>query len=555
MRTRLSVGGVSRTGFVLLTLVVLSVCGRDVFAAGQVAEPPMLAAAARALAAQPQVQQPATPQPAPPAGPVKHLSVDEAVTMALDANLGIKADRLSPQIQDFALAQARAAWAPSFFSQFSKSDNSNPQDNFLAGATSTITDQSFANATGVSQQLPWYGGRYILQWSASRLETTSYSNFNPKLRSQLNLQYTQPLLRNFQIDTARQQVSTSQNLREIADLTLRQSIVSTTRSVRNAYWDLVFTIANLRVAQQSLDLARESLRNNRTRVEVGTMAPIDIVEAEAEVARNEESVIVAATAIERAQDQLRALVMNPTQPDFWNVRFEPAEAPDLKAQPVDVEAAVRNALENRTDILADKKNLDTTRVNVRYYRNQRLPSVDFNLSYTAVGLGGTQFEYDTSSGRLPPPIISQAQRSFRSVLGDVFTNDYANWTVGVTVGYPIGTSISEAALAEARLQQTQDETNLKNLELFVATTVRDTGRQVQTNLKRVEVTQKARELAERRLEAEQKKFTVGMSDTFRVLQAQRDLALARNAELRSVIDYNKSLVDFEAIQQAPLNGR
>ncbi len=535
--------------FVFAVLSCACVAAAEV--AAQAPARPLIQAAARASSSL--LDRPAG-QAAGAGGPVLRLTVDEAVAMALEANLSLQAERLAPQIQDAQVAQARAVWTPTLTTQFSRADNASPPDSFLAGAAPTITDLSVTSATSLSQQLPWYGGRYDLRWSASRGETTAFTSFNPRLRSQLVFQYIQPLVRDFRIDAGRRQVWTSQNLRAIADLGLRQAVAATTRSVRNAYWDLVAAIAAHRVAQQSLDLAREALRNNRTRVEVGTMAPIDIVEAEAEVARNEEAVIVAEQNIRRAQDVLRTLVLSPDRADFWTVTFEPAEQPELKAQPVDVEAAVRRALAERTDILAAKKNLDNARVSVSFYRNQRLPSVDVALTYSAVGLGGTEFKYDFSGG-FPPPIVGKAQRGFGSVLGDVLTSDYASWSVAFVVGYPIGTSTAEAALAAARLQQAQQETALRNLELQVAASVRDVARQVETNLKRVEVTQKARELAERRLEAEQKKFAVGLSDTFRVLQAQRDLSVARNAELRAVIDYNKSLVDLETIQQAPLGGR
>ena len=184
-----------------------------------------------------------------------------------------------------------------------------------------------------------------------------------------------------------------------------------------------------------------------------------------------------------------------------------------------------------------------------YYRNQRLPSLDLNLSYNLTGTGGTQFQYGAG---IPPKIESQTEKSFGSVLSDVFKRQYPAWTIGFQVGYPIGTSQADAALAGARLQQTQAQTNLRNLELQVAASVRNAGRQVNTNLKRVEATQKARELAERRLEAEQKKFSVGLTSSFIVFQVQRDLAVARFNELAAIIDYNKSLVNFEAVQQTPL---
>jgi len=545
MRALQSVRSSSARGTWLVLAFALFVCGRDVFAAGQDRARTSLAAAAAARGAQQ-----AAAVPAPPA--VRRLTLDEAVAMALDANLGIKAERLSPQIQDFNVAQAQAAFTPEFYNIATRTNDEAPPDSFLVGDAPRIVGQAIDNVMGVRQQTPWRGGRYQVEWNATRSETTAFTSFNPRLRSTLDFRYIQPLVRGFVIDQPRWQLESRRTLRDIADVQLRQSIVVTTRAVRNAYWDLVFTIANLQVAQQALDLARQQLKDNRTRVEVGTMASIDIVEAEAEVARNEESVIVAETAIQRAQDLLRSLVLSPDQADFWSASFEPVEAPELKAQPIDVEAGVRAALENRTDLQSAKKQLETTRLDVKYFQNQKLPAVDLNLGYGLVGLGGTQNVYDTSSGGFPPPIVGQARRSFGSVLGNVFGTDYANWSIAVTFGYPIGTSQAEAALASARLQQMQAETSLKNQQMIVATTVRDQARQVQTNLKRVEVTRKARELAERRLEAEQKKLAVGISSTFQVFQAQRDLSFARNSELRAAIDYNKSLVDFDAVQQAPL---
>lgn len=283
------------------------------------------------------------------------------------------------------------------------------------------------------------------------------------------------------------------------------------------------------------------------------MAPIDIVEAEAEVARNEEAVIVSEAAIRSAEDQLRALIADPAGPEFWSMRVEPTDQPMMSPpRPIDVDAAVSNALQNRTDIIQTKKQLESADINIRFYNNQRLPDVNLEASYGLTGLGGTQYEF--GQGGFPPPIVGQTNRSFGSVLSDVFRNQFPSWTLGVTIGYPIGRSAAEANLARARLQNTQSRAALQNLELQVTTAVREAGRRVNTNLKRVQATQVARQLAEQRLSAEQKKFNVGMSTTFIVFQAQRELTNARNNELRAVIDYNRSIVDFDAIQQIPLTG-
>ncbi len=545
MRVQHMIRAGSGIGAVALLVGLVSISGRQVFASGQAPAPAPALAAAAAQAVQQATAQPA----APPAGPARRLTVDEAVSMALESNLGIKADRLGPQIEDDAVAQARGVFAPNVFSGLTRNSNTQQTLSFTQALNPTFTNTGFTNTTGIQQRLPWAGGSYDIRWTGARSETTAYSNFNPQLSSSLTFAFQQPLLRNFSTDTNRRAVWNTENLRRIADLRLRQSIVSTTRTVRNAYWDLVGAMANLQVAQQSLDLARQSLKDNQTRVEVGTMAPIDIVEAQAEVARNEESVIVAQSLIENAQDNLRVLIMNPDLPDFWTTRFEPAETAELKPVAIDIDKAVTTALADRTDLLTAKRQLDNTQIDVHYYRNQRLPSVDLNLTYGLTGTGGTQFTFGDG---YPPQIESQSVKGFGSVLGDVFHRAYPAWTVGLQIGYPIGTSQADAALAGARLQQTQAQTNLRNLELQVAASVRNVGRQVETNLKRVEATQKARELAERRLEAEQKKFSVGLTSSFIVFQVQRDLAIARFNELAAIIDYNKSLVNFAAVQETPL---
>jgi outer membrane protein len=490
------------------------------------------------------------PQPSPP-GSVMRVTSDEAVRMALENNLGIQAERLGPEIGTLAVAQAQSVYAPVLISNTSTRRSTEPPGNFLTGTGDIITDESFRTNAGLQQLVPWGGGRYQFTLDASRQKTNAFTNYNPQLGSNFAASYTQPLLRGFRIDSFRQQLLTSRNNQVIADIQLREQITLTSQAVRFAYFDLVAAIEGLKVAQLSLDLARQSLKDNQTRVEVGTMAPIDILEAQAEVSSNEEAVIQADARISTAQDRLRALILNPAQADFWSVRLEPAEAPVLTPVAIDVEAAVQNALANRTDLARLRKQIDNVDVNLRFAQNQRLPALDLVASYNLIGLAGTQFEFDRASQAFPPPVLSQTQRSFTDALSDVFGNNFRTWSVQFQFSYPIGRSTAEAAVAAGRLERQQGSNDLRNLELQVATAVRDAGRQVATNLKRVEATRKAREFAERRLEAEQKRMTVGLSSTFAVFQAQRDLARQRQNELNAMIDYNRSLVTFETVQVAP----
>lgn len=489
-----------------------------------------------------------------PAGrPVRHLSVEEAVTLALEQNLDLRVERLNPLIQDLGVAEARSVYAPILSTRFMSNNRNSPSNGFLSGAGDAIkvTDRLLSDSVDVEQAVPWAGGRYSLSWDGSHSSTTSiFSSFDPILRSNLNVTYNQPLLRNLSIDGPRQQIAIMRANREISDIQLRRTVVLTQRNVRNAYWVLVFTQSFLEVQRQSLELAQESLRNNRTRVDVGTMAPIDIIEAESEVARNEETVIVAEADVDRAEDRLRILIFDPDIPDFWSVRIQPSDSPILQARAIDVDAAVRNALDNRTDLDTLDRNIQTTDTNIRYYRNQRLPDVNLNVNYSLTGIGGTFLRRDDFLG----PVISTEQTSFGSVLGNIFSNDFPTWTVGVTVAYPLGTSSAKANLERARLERTQADVNRRSLEMRIAAEVRDAGRNVTTNLQRVEATRSARQLAERRLEAEQRRFEVGLSTSFFVFQAQRDLASARSNEQRAILDYTRSLVDFDAVQDVPLFG-
>src|SRR5580765_889269 len=386
---------------------------------------------------------------------VRRLSIDEAVTLAMEQNLGIRIQRFDPQIQDTSVAQARSFWAPSLTSNFSKNGQTQQPTSSLSGGATSILNSNMNTAVGLNQQLRW-GGVYSATWNSSRFSTTNlFQGFSPQIGSNLNLQYSQPLMRNFEIDQIRQQVAISQKAREMSDIQLTGVITGTLRAVKNAYWDLSYALANLKTQVQSLELSQQSLKDEQKRVEIGVRAPIDIVQAQAEVASNEERVIVAEATIKAAQDNLRALILDPGTPDFWNVVFEPTDAASFAAQAIDTDAAVRNALDKRSDLRSAKNSLEQSETNIKYYRNQAKPEVDANVSYLTNVSGGTLLSPVTDlqaiiAGTATRNVVSQ--RGFGTVLGDIFQNAYPNWTVGVSINYPVGSNVAQANLARVRLQ-------------------------------------------------------------------------------------------------------
>jgi outer membrane protein TolC len=475
------------------------------------------------------------------------LTVEDAVRLALDHNVDLAADRLDPQIGDTRVAAAAGAFKPAISSNVQRNNQLQPPSSFLVPAPTR--NDVVTTTFGVNQRLPWFGTSYSVAWDASHTQSNSFLNsYNPILRSGLSLNVSQPLLRDFRVDNARLQLTQSQRNREIAGTRLQESVVQTTADVKSAYWNLVSALANVDARGTAVQLAAELTRVNRAKVDVGQSPPLDLLSAEAEVAANQEQLIIAETAVKQAEDRLRLLIFDPTDRAIWNVRLEPVDAPPVGFTAVDVDAAVTRALGDRADLLRARKDIDIAQANVQFTASQRLPDIRLNASYQASGLGGTEV---LRAGGFPGTIIgSGAVTNFGTVVDQLFRNDYPTWALGVSVSYPIGGGVEDAKHAQSRLERAQADERLKSAQAKVIQQVRDAAWKIEMNARRIETARAARDLAEQRLDAEQKRFEVGMSTSFLVIQAQRDFAQAKTNALSAVLAYDLALVDFEALQQA-----
>ena len=499
----------------------------------------------------------ATPTPAPAlavaqTASVRELRLMDAVELALSQNLDIAVERLTPQATDFQLAGLRNNYRPLASSSLGVRSQVNPPTNQLNGGQ-RVTNETATYNFGVTQEVPWGGGTFALTFNNNRLATSNlFANYNPTFTSTLNATYVQPLLRDFGIDTIRQQIAVAQINRDIGAETLRATIAQTIANVRNAYWELAYARAAVDVAQRSLDLAQKLVEDNQARVEVGTLAPIDVVQAEAEAANRRQTVAQVEATLATAQLTLKRLLVTGTSDPMWTQELRATDVAQLDAPPLDIEAAVRTALEKRTDLATARKNLDSNDVTLRFWRNQARPAVDLQVNYGAQGVGGTQFIREgTGLGSIVSGTIPGGYGDALSLLR---ARDFPTWNAAVTVSYPIGGTNADGQYARTRVLRTQQSTRLRALELQVATEVTNAALQIQANVRRVEAARAARAFAERRLEAEQSKFEVGLSTNFFVVQAQRDLADAQNVELRALTDLQRALVTFERAQEAPAGG-
>jgi outer membrane protein TolC len=480
------------------------------------------------------------------------LSLDEAVQRALERNLDVQVERLNPQAFDLSLAELRALYHPTLRTTVGQRSQVNLPTTQLNGGQ-RVTNDTLTYSTGVEQLLPWGGGAFTFSWTNSRLDTSNiFANFNPSYTSNAVAVLTQPLLRGFNTDQTRQQIRVTQINRTISEVQLRATITNTVASVRHAYWDFVFAGQSVDVARRSLELAEKLVEDNRARVDAGAMAPIDVVEAEAEAASRRQALAEAEAANQILELALKRLIVEGTQDPFWQARLVPVDRPAFRPEPIDTAAAIKAALDQRTDVLQARRQLESTDITLRYFRNQTLPALDAVASYGLQGLGGTQFIRQGSG--LGSVIIGTIPGGFGDALSAIGRASFPTWNVSLNLTYPLFGSSADAQYARARVQRQQTLAQIKALELQVATEVTSAALQVQSNLRRVEAAGAARSLAERRLEAEQSKFEVGLSTNFFVVQAQRDLQDAQNTELRALLDYQKSLIDFERVQETSLQG-
>ena len=495
---------------------------------------------------------PAVPMPVAldSSGPRVSLTLEEAVKRALENNLDIAVQRINQRMFDVNIASIRSVYNPTVTSTVSSQTSRNASTSTISGAatgTAIVNDTLVFNGA-LGQDVAWGGGSFNVTLDNRRQATTSLTaTVNPQYTPTWSATYIQPLLRDFRIDATRQQLLVTRINQDISDIQLQQITMNIIANVRNAYWDYVFAVQSVDVARQSLLLADELLRNNQTKVEIGTMAPIDVVQAQSQAAQQRQALVTAEGSRRTAEIALKRLIVSGTADPLWTSTIEPVDRPDFRPEPIDLSAATTRALGSRTDVLQARKNLEANDVTLRLLSNQDLPQVNLQARYATTGIGGTT--YITTGSGVNREVLEVRPGGYADALSTLFRNRLPTWSLALNISYNLGTSAADASLARARIQQSQIEVQLRQLDLQVTSDVSNAAIQVQNAAERVQAAQASRDLAQQQLDAENSKFGVGMSTNYQVVLAQRDLATAQNNELQAVLAYRKAVVDFERVQQ------
>jgi HAE1 family hydrophobic/amphiphilic exporter-1 len=509
------------------------------------------------------------------------LSLNEAIRKALENNNDIEVARDDVRFQETQLRSLIGTYDPilSVTPTFSRSSS-----------TGSGGSNDFRLNAGLDKLIERGGGRINTFFSNSQTGRNSQNNtaFNQTSSlgssssttyiSNLGVTYTQPLFRDFRVDNTRRQIRIQRRRLQQSDADFRRQTIAIISEVQRSYWDLVFALRDQQNRLANLNLARESLRQIEAKIQAGVSAPLARAEIATELANRESDVLLATQQVSITENNLKTLLLRePTAPE-WSQSFVPIDKPVYSDDPIIVEDALKDAMSNRPELSRLRFQKEINAIDIDYFKNQTKPRIDLVSTFSLGGLSlsgqsiaeGTtipqftgndaallQAINQTRAALTPalPPIENRAipvtglpnfldGGTFRS-LQNLFRSDAPNYSVGVTIQFPFRNRTAKANLAGARIQDQQTDAQMRSQEQIVVAEVRNAVQAVETARLRVLTSRRARENAEVQLEGERKLFEVGRSTTFLLFQRENALTNARNAEIRSETDYNKSLSDLQ----------
>ncbi|MCF8720641.1 TolC family protein [Nitrospina gracilis] len=480
---------------------------------------------------------------------VLQLSLTEVIQTTLNNNVSIAVQEYNSRIQRQNIINNEAAFDPSVNAEVRTQDDTLPVASAFANPPISKTDQQRWKV-GLNQKLT-FGTQYEFFYEGIRDGTNSlFAGLNPQYSTRFEVNLTQPLLKNFGQDVNRTNIYIAQNNLSISQYDFKSQVIDIITQAENVYWDLVFSQEDLKVKQQSVERARDLEQRVKAQVEVGTMAPLEILQAQAEVASREEAVINAEKLIKDNEDNLKNILNIAFDSEKGTKDIQPLDAPQYDPESkVNLDDAINQALSHRPDYLAKKKELDTRNIQVEFNENQTYPTLDLVASYGLNGITGDARAVSLGG----PPRISQFGGTFGRGVERALSTDFDSWTAGVVFSYPLGNRAAESQLTAAKLEVAKLLLDIKDLEKTIIIEVREAVRKLETDIKRVQAARISRRLAEETLNAELKKFEVGLSTSFQVLEFQTDLAEEQSKELLAIIDFNKSRINFRKVIASTLN--
>jgi len=491
----------------------------------------LLAAAGSAAAPPPQEKTPAA------------MTLKNCIVQAVKRNLGVAVQVYTSELADLAVSRSREKFLPTLGFDYGKQDQNSASYSWIDSSDQVTTN--YRNyGSSFNQAIP-LGGNFSISLAGYRnLTNARFQTINPRYGSTLSFSFSQPLLKDFGWGISRKDILVARNNRDISESDFKRTLLDTVYSVEQTYWQLVLSIESLQVRKQSLKLAEDLFEQNRKKVQIGTLAPKEILTVQSDVASRKADILQAASLVKDYTDSLKALINSLDPTAAGGEEIVPADLPPFEKVEISVDEAFAAALRNRPDLKSSSLDIRNRELDYSYARNQLLPQLNLSASYWSPGLGGDRINY-LDNNPLTGIIVGITPGGSGMALRDAFRFKYNNWSVSLSLDVPLNSVFSRAQAAQAKAALDQQLAILKNTEQQAYLEIRTAVRAVQTNYERVDAYKAARALAEDKLAAEQAKLEAGLTTTFVVLSYQRDVAGAKLMELSALVDYTLSIARLQ----------
>lgn len=512
------------------------------------------------------------------------ISLDDAIRRALANNNSIEIARDDVRFQETQIRSLLGFYDPTFnvtptFTHNNTTGSSATRD-FVINSNMT----NFIRPGGGNYQVFFNNTRTENAFAQAQVSSGSISGGGTSAiySSSYGIRYTQPLFRNFGVDNSRRNIRIARRRLEQTDADFRRQTIDIIAQVQRTYWDLVFALRDQQNRLANLNLSQENLRQVEARIAAGAAAPLARAEVATELANRESDLLLATQQVSITENNLKQLILKDAVSNEWSQSFVPTDRPVFSTDPVNLDNAVKDAMDNRFELRRLKLASDINAIDIAYFKNQTKPQIDLNTTFSFDGLarGGVTTDPVTIpliasdiasiNSNASAFLLSQIRRfnpndtitvpnvtipgtpaylagGFGRSLANTFRSDAPNYSIGVTISFPFRNRTAKANLAGAEITQNQLATQIRAQEQAVIVEVRNAVQAVETARQRVLSSRRARENAEIQLDGEKKLYDSGRSTTFLLFQRENALTSARNAEIRAETDYNKALADLQRV--------
>ncbi len=460
-----------------------------------------------------------------------NLTLKDSIIFALKNNYDIRIAKMDPVINEKDITAAKSKFDPTLKITGEIAETESPSNSGVLvgvlGQEPARFERDTKTIDASLEKLFSTGAMFTLGYNIERTDVNPVSIFtleNPVTQGFIEAKITQPLLRNAGIFYNRSEIYIARNNKEKSILELKETAIEVINSVQTAYWELVKTIEELRVRKKSLESAEDLLRKNRIQVKVGTLAPIEVLVAEDGVAKKVNDIIETENDIKNREDDLKLIMNLSNHSILSDIAIIPLDKASFKVTDVTLDESIEIALANRPELSKQGLDIVNARITVKQKRNELLPKLNAEAGIRYSGL----------------------RRTYIHTVDNIFSEDFQSHFFGVALEVPLGNREARSNYSKAKLEARQSLLSRNKIEQEIVVEVRTAVREIKKNTESIKATEKARELAQERLEAEEKKYKVGRSTSLEVLRAQDNLTIAEGKAVKALIDYQKSLGDLDA---------